>query len=74
MNEREPDVKRIPTRAEEFINRIVKHANELHEHPRYKPLKIMIELDERGKLPKVTVRAVPPGVTLRKDERKPVPS
>jgi hypothetical protein len=62
------------TRADEFINRVVKLVNELHKDPRFKPLRVMIELDERGKLPKVTVRAVPPGVKLLSDERKKVAS
>ena len=61
-----------PTRADEFIQHIVKLIHAEHEKPRYKMLKLMVELDERGKLPKVTVRAVPPGVVLRKDEKKAV--
>lgn len=66
------DGKPAQSRAEEFIQHIVKLINTEHEKPRYKMLRLMVELDERGKLPKVTVRAVPPGVTLRKDEKKAV--
>ena len=66
MSDRKP----APSRAEEFIGKVVKLIHELHEQPRYQPLRLMVELDERGKFPKVTVRAVPPGVVLRKDEKK----
>jgi hypothetical protein len=57
------------TRADQFIDRVMKLVMDEWEKPYYKSLHIFMEFDNRGKLPQVTVRVVPPGVKLKRDER-----
>jgi hypothetical protein len=57
-------------RAVEFLKRIETFVQVLHGDPRYKTLRVMVELDERGKLPSITVRAATPEVKLLRDGKK----
>ena len=55
------------TLPRQFLNSIKLEVRRLHRAEKYSGLRVMIEEDERGKIPMLTVRVYPPGVKTRKE-------